>query len=95
MSIRVIARFFAKPDSVNQIKPILIALVEPIRNDPGCISCHLVNHASNTYEFTFIEEWASENAFNAHLAEPFVKQAVVDTEALLANPLELHVYKPI
>jgi quinol monooxygenase YgiN len=95
MSIRVIARFFAKSNSINEIKPILIALVEPIRNDPGCISCHLVNHANNTNEFTFIEEWASEEVFNAHLAEPFVKKAVVDTEALLANPLELHVYKSI
>lgn len=95
MSIRVIARFFAKPNSINEIKPLLIALVEPIRNDPDCISCHLVNHTINNNEFTFIEEWASEDAFNAHLSEPFVKKAVVDTEALLANPLELHVYKPI
>jgi quinol monooxygenase YgiN len=55
----------------------------------------LVNNANNSNEFTFIEEWASEDAFNAHLAEPFVKKAVVDTEALLADPLELDVYKPI
>jgi len=95
MSIRVIARFFAKPNSINQIKPILIALVEPIRNDPGCISCYLVNNANNSNEFTFIEEWASEDALNAHLSESFVQKAVLDVEPFLAGPLELHVYKPI
>jgi len=95
MSIRVIARFFANPNSINSIKPILISLVEPIRNDPGCLSCHLVNHVTNNNEFTFIEEWISEDALNAHLSESFVQKAVLDVEPFLAGPLELHVYKPI
>jgi len=71
MSIRVIARFFAKPNSINQIKPILIALVEPIRNDPGCISCYLVNNANNSNEFTFIEEWASRRCFQRSFGRAF------------------------
>jgi len=94
MTIHVTARFTARPESLDALRPILVGLVEPIRNDPGCIRCSLVANAADPAELTFIEEWHSQQALDRHLAEDFVKAAVAEAEPLLAGPLDFRVHTP-
>ena len=92
MSIRVIARFFSKDTSRETLKPLLINLVEPIRRDHGCISCHLTQHTSDSNEFTFIEEWQDHASLDTHLAAKHIQDAVIQIDPHLSKPLELHIY---
>lgn len=94
MTIHVTARFTARPDTIDALRTLLVALVEPIRNDPGCIRCNLVRNLAAPTELTFIEEWHSQAALDQHLAETFVKAAVAEAEPLLAGALDFRVHAP-
>ena len=46
-SIRIVARVIAKPESVDQVRSILSDLVEPTRNESGCISYELLQNRTD------------------------------------------------
>ena len=66
-SIRIVARVVANRDSVDQVRSILSDLVEPTRNESGCISYELLQNRTDQTDFTFVEEWESDAAIDAHL----------------------------
>ena len=82
--LRVIARVIAKPDTVHQVRTILTALVEPTRLEPECLSYQLFQNRAEPTDFTFIEEWASADAEQAH----FLTAHVADTLQRLTGLLE-------
>ena len=43
-SIRIVARLVTNPHSVDQVRSILSDLVEPTRNESGCISYELLQN---------------------------------------------------
>ena len=46
-SIRIVARVVANRDSVEQVRSILSDLVEPTRNESGCISYELLQNRTD------------------------------------------------
>lgn len=66
MSLRVVARIYAQPDKVEQVRNQLLRLIEPTRNEAGCIVYELLQNRDDPTDFTFIEEWASDAALDAH-----------------------------
>lgn len=92
MALHVLATFVARPETVNQVRPLLVSLVKPIRQDPGCTRCHLVfNHADDT-EMVFVEEWLGHQELDKHLNDAFVAGVVEQVVPLLAQPLVLNRY---
>ncbi len=92
MSIRIIARLVARPDSIEALRPLLLGMLEPTRKEAGCISYELVNNTADPAEFVFVEEWASQEAINAHMETPHLKGLVADSAPLLAAPLDVRFY---
>ncbi|MBN9697979.1 MAG: antibiotic biosynthesis monooxygenase [Zoogloea sp.] len=92
MSIRIIARLVARPDSIEALRPLLLGMLEPTRKEAGCISYELVNNTADPAEFVFVEEWASQEAINAHMETPHLKGLVVASAPLLAAPLDVRFY---
>lgn len=92
MSIHIVARFVARPDSTEALRSILMDVVEPTRKEPGCIHYALINNRVDPAEFLFVEEWANQEAINAHMKAPHLKELVMSTKALLATPLEVQFY---
>jgi quinol monooxygenase YgiN len=62
-------------------------LIEPTRREPGCLRYELWNNQSVPTDFTFIEEWASEAALEAHMRTPHLA-------VLFKKLLELDVAEP-
>ena len=93
--IRVIARIVSKPDSVEQTRALLTGLLEPTRKETGCVSYELMQNRQNPAEFTFVEEWADDNALNAHFTTEHVKAAFAKVPALLAEPPDIRQYTPL
>ncbi|MDQ2856133.1 MAG: antibiotic biosynthesis monooxygenase, partial [Acidobacteriota bacterium] len=58
-TLRVVARIMALPDKVDEVRSLLEALVEPTRNEAGCISYELLQNKSDPADFTFVEEWTT------------------------------------
>lgn len=92
MSIRIIARFIARPDAIDALRAECLAMLEPTRKETGCIRYELLANTANPAEFTFVEEWADQAAIDAHMATPHLKGLVANTQALLAEPLDVRLY---
>lgn len=95
MALHVTARFVSRDDTRETLKNLLIALVEPIRQDPGCERCHFVQDAANPNHFVFIEEWTGKAALDRHLAEDFVKRAIDESAPLLGEAVDLRLHEAL
>ena len=92
MSVHIIARFNAKPDSIDALRKQLLAMLEPTRQEAGCIRYDLLNNIAEPTDFTFVEEWASQAAIDAHMKTPHLQAVVADSAPLLASPLDVRFY---
>ena len=92
MSIRIIARFTARPDSIDAMRTLLLGMLEPTLKEAGCVSYELLNNSADPTDFTFVEEWASQAAIDAHMKTPHLQAVVADSAPLLASPLDVRFY---
>ncbi len=83
-SIRIVARLTAKPDCADKVLSILRAVVEPTRQEAGCISYQLLQNRADSTDFTFVEEWVSDGAIDNHLAATHIQEALVRLAGLLS-----------
>ena len=94
-SIKVIARVAANPDSVDQVRSILTALVEPTRNESGCISYQLLHNRKNQTDFSFVEEWESDAAIDAHLTAKHIRDALTKVAGLVSEEPDIRRYSVV
>ncbi len=92
MTIRVVARVIAIPDQVEAVKAILLELIEPTRQENGCIKYELLQNQSEPTDFTFVEEWSSHEALDAHLASAHIQKAVARLHGLIATEPDIRRY---
>lgn len=83
MSIRVVARFLALPDRIEELRDVLVGLIEPTRQEQGCVLYELLQNNQEPREFTFVEEWTSERDLDLHLASDHIAAALERLPELL------------
>jgi len=93
--IRVIAHVMSKADSVEQVRTILSALVEPTRRESGCVSYNLLEQQSEPGQFSTVEEWASVEAEEAHFSTPHILSALQQLSGLLAAEPDIRRYRVV
>ena len=91
-SLRVVARLTARPDTVSQVRDILLGLVGPTRAEDGCVVYELLQNRTDPSDFTFVEEWASDAAFERHHTTDHIRAAFPRLEALVAAPPDIRTY---
>jgi quinol monooxygenase YgiN len=94
-SIRVIARVVANSDSVDQVRSILIALVEPTRQESGCLSYELLENRTNQTDFAFVEKWESDAAIDAHLTTKHIGDALTKLAGLISSAPDIRRYSVV
>ena|SRR3569832_1978945 len=92
-TIRVVARIVALPDKVEQLKSVLIGLIEPTRKEEGCIAYELLHNQADSTDFTFVEEWESQALLDTHLASAHIQEAVSQLNSLVAAEPDIRVYR--
>ena len=92
-TIRVVARITAIPEKVDEVKAILIALVEPTCQEEGCIKYELLQNSTDPTDFTFVEEWTSKAALDNHLASTHIAIASDQLEGLITTEPDIRLYK--
>jgi quinol monooxygenase YgiN len=90
--VRVVARIVAKPDKVEETRALLVSLIAPTRKEPGCVSYQLLQNRADATDFTFVEEWESEAALNAHFTTDHVKAAFAKAPELVAAAPDIRQY---
>jgi quinol monooxygenase YgiN len=93
--MKVILRLAAKPDKVEELKAILTSLVAPTRKEAGCLSYEIFQNRADPCDFTFVEEWASDAALDAHWATAHVQDALARGVPLLAAEPDNRRYRKI
>jgi quinol monooxygenase YgiN len=92
-SVRVVARVVAVADKVEEVKSILLGLIEPTRQENGCMVYELLQNQKDSTDFTFVEEWESQELLNRHLATPHLTQAASQLQGLIAAEPDIRVYQ--
>lgn len=82
----IVAHLTLMPEFKDEITEAFAALVEGTRNEPGNVSYVLYQHTDDPLKFTFVEEWASQDAIDAHNGSDHFKafSQIVDGKADLA-----------
>ena len=95
MHIHVVARHFAKPDTVDEVRRLLLELIPPSRAESGCVKYELFQNADNPTDFTFVETFASDEALKLHASAPYVAGLAAKMKDLVAKPAEVSKYRQI
>lgn len=91
-TLHVVAHISARPDTVDELRTLLLGLLEPTRRESGCLRYTLLHNQSEPTDFTFVEEWADAAALDAHLATPHLQAALVHAQPLLAATPDIRRY---
>ncbi len=94
-TVSVVARIVAKPDKVEELRSVLMGLIAPTRNEAGCISYQLLQNKNDPCDFTFVEEWTSDPAIDAHFMTTHVREALAKAAVLLASNPDIRKYSVV
>lgn len=93
MAVRVVAHLQAHPDRTEELRDLLEGLVIPTRQEPGCVSYEMLESLDDPTRFTFVEEWTSSEALDAHFETEHIQNALANFPGLLAAELDLRTYR--
>lgn len=93
MHIHVVARHFAKPETIDQVRRLLLELIEPSRAEAGCLKYELFQNTDNPTDFTFVETFASDEALRLHAAASYIAGLAPKMKNLVAKPAEVSKYR--
>ena len=86
-SIRVVALVNVRPEKLQEAFEAFDPLVASTRNEEGCITYELLQNVEDPHDLTFVEEWSSAEALQAHFeTEHFLAVAARADELLTAPP---------
>lgn len=90
--IRVIARFAAKAKNAEEVREILTGFVGPTRAENGCITYELLQNSYDPTDFTFVEEWETEEDLRIHSESSHLAEGRVKLEGKLEHPADVRKY---
>ncbi|MGH8150325.1 MAG: putative quinol monooxygenase [Steroidobacteraceae bacterium] len=91
MSPLVLARFLPKPGEDARVEAILRGMVASTRQEPGCrrYDFYRATAAAGGTVFCLIEQYAGEEAIQAHRETPHYKHYRASIADLLAQPIDV------
>lgn len=92
-TIRVVARVVALPGKVEDVKSVLMGIIEPTRKEEGCIVYELLQNQEDPTDFTFVEEWESQELLDKHLASAHLVEADAKLKGLVAAEPDIRLYQ--
>ena len=94
-SLRVVARAVARPDKIDELRSVLLPLIEPTRQEPGCIRYEMLQNNSDPTDFTFVEEWESDAALDAHLETDHFREVAAKLPDLIVGQPDIRRYSVV
>lgn len=93
--VTVVVRMKAKPGMEARVREELLKLLAPTRAEQGCINYDMHQALNDDSLFLFHENWVSESDLNTHLGAPHVKRWIGLAEELLAQPMDLTLWRGV
>ncbi|GGL10951.1 putative quinol monooxygenase [Nocardia jinanensis] len=82
-------RFTAKPGRGEDMREVLLAMIEPTLAEPGCVGYELFFHPTDSTRAVLLEEWVDRAALMAHFETPHLKACITAMEDILAEPSQM------
>ena len=84
--IDVVAHIHAKPGQEAALRSILEGFIAPTLKENGCLRYDLFVDLADAGKFTFIEEWTSTDALEAHGRSEHIQSGCARMPELLREP---------
>jgi len=72
--VTVVAKLVAREDAIDAVKGQLLKLIEPTRQEEGCIEYRLHQDNTDPSVFIFYENWESMASLERHITTTHYKQ---------------------
>lgn len=90
-----VAHLIAKDGQREALFNVLKALIKPSKNEPGCVSYQLHCSMENPNQFTFIDKFKDQSAFDYHCETAHVKKAFDDLIPPLVESMDISTHQEI
>jgi len=87
--VHVVAHLIARAESAQEVRALLLHLLDATRREPGCLQYDLLVEETNPAAFTFVEQWTNVAALEAHFKAPHFLTAAEQLGGLLAEPVKI------
>lgn len=84
----IFARFHAKPGCEPGVEQALLKVLEPSRNEPGCLDIRAFRSVRDDRLFYIHSTWQDQAAFDRHAELPHALSFVDDVSALIDHPVQ-------
>lgn len=93
--VKVIATLQARPDTVEETRAAVTSLVEPTREEQGCVAYQLFQSNEDPTEFVTVEEFTDDAAVDAHMETEHVQAALAAAPDILGAAPQIRRYSLI
>ena len=83
MMINLPATFHAKAGQESVLQSLLVGMLEPSQNEPGCLRYNLLKDSENPAIFMFQEQFTDKQAFDEHCQQAHFLNLLDRLEGLL------------
>jgi len=90
--VTVVAYLTPRPGKEAETRDLLLSLVGPTREEPGCIDYHLHRSGEDPCVFMFYETWRSKEDLDEHLTMPYLKPLFDRKNELLSTDIDVKLY---
>ena len=94
-TITVTAQVQVRAGKEAEAEQVLQGLVAPTRTEPGCLGYDLFVMAEKPGSYLFIETWQSSGHLKSHLQQSHIQAFISRSHELLAEPLQVSLWKKI
>lgn len=94
-TVHVVTRAVALPGKEEELRSLLLELVEPTRQEVGYIHYELLQSRVVLSEFVLLGDWESQAHFQAHLDSAHVQEVFIESESLLATPSAIYLHQSL
>lgn len=85
MPLTIVANIRAKAGHENAVRTELEKLVEPTRQEQGCIQYDLHRNNDKPGHFLFFENWESRDLWQAHMASDHIARYIEATDGAIED----------
>jgi quinol monooxygenase YgiN len=82
----VVATIEVKPGTEDQALAAFSTSIPPTHEEEGCLGYALHQDRQDPTRFVFVEQWASEDALNAHAKTPHLRELFGTVGELVTGP---------
>ena len=94
-TVRVVAHIRARAGKEEELKRVLFRLLDPTRKESGCREYKLYQNRQDPQDLTFVEEWDTDAALDAHLESPHLETAVAAMVDLVEEEPDVRRYRHV